>query len=86
MTSFFHHKKIAAYIALPHHTRFITPVMEKLEKLWATVQYIVGQAERSQEITAITQHLNYAHVFDYISSADEDEINTSYRRIRDGFV
>lgn len=86
MNSFFKDKKIVAYIALTHHTRFLVPIMEKLEKLGAQVMYIVGQAERSQEITAIETRINYVHVFDYISEEDRDEIKQNYRILRDGFA
>ena len=55
MDNFWKNKKIFAYIALAHHTRFIMPVMEELLSHGARIQYIVGQAERSQEITAIVQ-------------------------------
>jgi hypothetical protein len=50
MDNFWKNKKIIAYIALAHHTRFIIPVMEKLASNGARIRYIVGQAERSQEI------------------------------------
>ena len=47
MADFWKNKKIIAYIALPHHTRFIMPVMEELVSQGAQIRYIVGQAERS---------------------------------------
>ncbi len=79
MTDFWKGKKIIAYIALAHHTRFITPVMETLESRGATVKYIVAQAERSQEITAINLGLKYSHIFDYISAKDHGEILENYQ-------
>lgn len=81
MSNFWKGKKVIAYIALAHHTRFITPVMEMLSEKGASIQYIVGQAERSQEITAIQLNIAYTHVFDYLSDSDHEEIMQNYRRL-----
>jgi len=86
MTDFWKNKKIFAYIALSHHTRFITPVMERLESWGATIKYIVGQAERSQEITAIELGLKYSHIFDYIRDKDHEQILQNYHLLRKTFA
>jgi len=83
MADFWQNKKIIVYIALPHHTRFISPVMERLTKQGSEVKYIVGQAERSQEITAVKLGLNFSHVFDFVTDQDSDEIQDNYLRLRD---
>lgn len=82
MDSFWKDKKIIAYVALKHHTRFIVPVMEKLSALGADTRYVVAQAERSQEITAIECGLNYIHIFDYLSLDDHADIHENYLRER----
>ncbi len=82
MDKFWKNKKIIAYIALLHHTRFIIPIMERLKLLGANVQYVVGQAERSQEITAVECNLNYKHVFSYLSNDDFNDIQKNYLRER----
>ncbi len=79
---FWKDKKIIAYVALKHHTRFIIPVMEKLSQLGADTRYVVAQAERSQEITAVECRLNYAHVFDYLDENDFQEVQENYLRER----
>lgn len=86
MPDFWKDKKIIAYIALAHHTRFITPVMDFLEEKGARIKYIVGQAERSQEITAIQLGLSYTHIFDYISPEDMDQVQKNYRRMNQLFA
>jgi hypothetical protein len=83
MADFWQNKKIIVYIALPHHTRFISPVMERLSHQGAEILYIVGQAERSQEITAVKLGLNFSHVFDFVTDQDSDEIQNNYLRLRD---
>jgi hypothetical protein len=82
---FWKDRKIIAYIALLHHTRFITPIMEELSRQGARVQYIVGQAERSQEITAIECKLPFRHLFDYVSGKDREAIRQNYLLLRDRF-
>ncbi|MCP3941156.1 MAG: hypothetical protein GY710_06715 [Desulfobacteraceae bacterium] len=86
MTDFWKNKKILAYIALTHHTRFITPIMKRLESQGANIKYIVGQAERSQEITAIELGLKYSHIFDYVTNNDHEEILKNYHLLRKTFA
>ena len=85
MDKFWQNKKIIAYIALAHHTRFIIPVMETLQSRGATIKYIVGQAERSQEVTAINMGLPYSHIFDYLTEDDNEDIRENYSRMRKTF-
>ncbi len=86
MTNFWNGKKVIAYIALTHHARFISPIMEKLASQGAKTHYIVGQAERSQEITAIKLGLDYTHIFDFVSDKDNEEIQKNYLLLRDAFT
>ncbi|MFA5902761.1 MAG: UDP-N-acetylglucosamine 2-epimerase [Desulfobacula sp.] len=85
MDNFWKEKKITAYIALKHHTRFIVPIMERLAAEGAIVNYLVAQAERSQEITAIETGLKYNHVFDFIKNSDKDQIHEIYLDLRNTF-
>ena len=82
MTDFWKDRKILVYVALAHHTRFISPVMEKLAEQGARVKYVIGQAERSQEITAIRLGLDFSHVFDYLTDKDADDIQANYHLLR----
>ena len=82
MTDFWKNKKVLVYIALTHHTRFLSPVMEKIAAQGAKVKYIIGQAERSQEMTAINMGLNYNHVYDYISDNDSEDVQKNYLSLK----
>ncbi|MFH2060684.1 MAG: hypothetical protein ABIJ59_17510 [Pseudomonadota bacterium] len=84
MDTFWKGKKVVAYVALKHHIRFIIPIMEQLSKLGATTQYIVAQAERSQEITAIEAELEYYHVFEFLTDADTEDILNNYWMLKTG--
>jgi len=83
VSSFWQRKKIVAYIALRHHTRFIIPIMENLAEKGADVMYVVCQAERSQEITAIDLGLEYTHVFDYVDDSDMEDVLKNYHIQKD---
>ncbi|MFH2060658.1 MAG: hypothetical protein ABIJ59_17370 [Pseudomonadota bacterium] len=85
MNRFWKNKKITAYVALKHHTRFIIPILNDLNALGAKVHYLVAQAERSQEITAIETGIDYSHIFDYLSEADNEEIQANYHTMRKSF-
>ncbi|WP_022664656.1 hypothetical protein [Desulfospira joergensenii] len=86
MPDFWKNRKALVYIALSHHTRFLSPVMDRLAKQGADIQYVVGQAERSQEITAINLGLNYTHVFDCVSDKDHTDVQDNYLRLKKTFV
>ena len=86
MNHFWKNKKIVVYIALAHHTKFLLPVVEVLKKKGARIIYVVGQAERSQEMTAIEKGLGYTHVFDYVTTEDEKDVDNNYCLQRDHFA
>ncbi len=85
MNNFWKNKKIIAYIALTHHTRFITPVLEKIAGFGANTLYVVGQAEKSQEVTAIDCNLDFRHVFEYLKPTDDPYVQENYILLRDRF-
>ncbi len=86
MNNFWENKKVAAYIALKHHTRFIIPIMEKIAGQGAKTIYLVAQAERSQEITAVESGLDYCHIFDFITEKDRKTIQATYQNLKNGFA
>ncbi|MBU2628398.1 MAG: UDP-N-acetylglucosamine 2-epimerase, partial [Proteobacteria bacterium] len=58
---------------------------EKLAAQGAKINYLVAQAERSQEITAIETGLPYNHVFDFLKESDKDQIHDIYIDLRNAF-
>lgn len=85
MDKFWTGKKVTAYIALKHHTRFIIPIMNTLKMHGAQINYLVAQAERSQEITAIETGLQYNHIFDFLTDDDTELCRDIYLDMRDTF-
>jgi hypothetical protein len=94
MNHFWPGKKITAFIALKHHTRFITPITEHLAKKGAQILYVIGQGENPQELTAMELGLEYRHVFDYVGPKDKGDVHQNYllqkealaRSLRMGFA
>ena len=62
-------KKVLCFIALPHHNRFLVPIMEALAGQGMEVVYFTAAAEGAFEITLNDAKLPYRHVLDY---ADEE--------------
>ena len=62
-------KKVLCFIALPHHNRFLVPIMEALAEQGMEVVYFTAAAEGAFEITLNDAKLPYRHVLDY---ADEE--------------
>lgn len=85
MTSFWKNKTVLAFIALAHHTRFIVPVMDRLRTMGAQIHFVVGQAERSQDMTALQYQLDYTHVFDHLGPNDTNDIRKNYLLLRKEF-
>ena len=85
MSNFWKNKKIILYVALQHHTRFLMPIAATLTRMGAKIMYVVGQAERSQEITAVECKLDYRHVFEYLEKEDIAAIQQNYSLVRETF-
>jgi len=62
-------KKVLCFIALPHHNRFLVPIMEALAAEGMEVVYFTAAAEGAFEITLNQAALPYRHILDY---ADEE--------------
>jgi len=83
MKKFWNGKKVLAFIALRHHTRFIKPIMEYLAGKGAQVEYIIGQGESPQELTAMELGLQFRHLFDYVGEDDREDVLKNYIIQRD---
>ena len=57
-------KKVLCFIALPHHNRFLVPIMEALAGQGMEVVYFTAAAEGAFEITLNEAKLPYRHVLD----------------------
>ncbi len=75
-------KKAMCFIALPHHTRFLLPIMEALSHRGMEVVFFTTQAEAAFEITLNEAGLPYRHAQDYLTRDVHEKINIAFRSIR----
>jgi len=75
-------KKVLCFIALPHHNRFLVPIMEALNREGMEVLYFTAPAEGAFEITLNQANLPYKHLLDYATSETVDRAAEAYRGLR----
>jgi hypothetical protein len=75
-------KKVLCFIALPHHNRFLVPIMEALNREGMEVVYFTAAAEGAFEITLNQAGLPYKHLFDYVTNETADRTAEAYRELR----
>jgi hypothetical protein len=75
-------KKVLCFIALPHHNRFLVPIMEALNREGMEVGYFTAAAEGAFEITLNQANLPYKHLLDYATSETTDRAADAYRDLR----
>jgi len=75
-------KKVLCFIALPHHNRFLVPIMEALAGQGMAVGYFTVPAEGAFEITLNQAGLPYRHLFDYTTDETKLRVNNGMRELR----
>src|SRR5712692_4400698 len=75
-------KKVLCFIALPHHNRFLVPIMEALGREGMEVVYFTAPAEGAFEITLNQANLPYKHLLDYATSETADRTAGAYQELR----
>ena len=75
-------KKVSCFIALPHHNRFLLPIMHSLQARGAEVQYITAAAEGAFEITLNEAGLPFRHAFDYLTPDVQERVETAFQAMR----
>jgi hypothetical protein len=75
-------KKALCFIALPHHNRFLVPIMDSLRERGMETIYFTAAAEGAFEITLNQANLPYRHVLDYGDAETAAKITAAYRQVR----
>jgi GT2 family glycosyltransferase len=83
--SIFSGKKVLCFIALPHHNRFLVPIMESLNREGMEVIYFTAAAEGAFEITLNHAKLPYRHILDYPTAETKERTAEAYRDLRQVF-
>jgi hypothetical protein len=75
-------KKVLCFIALPHHNRFLVPIMDALRSHGLEIVYFTAAAEGAFEITLNQANLPYRHLLDYCDSKTAKKIDAAYHYLR----
>ena len=75
-------KKALCFIALPHHNRFLVPIMEALRERGMQTSYFTTAAEGAFEITLNQANLPYRHVLDYAAGETIERTRAAYNELR----
>jgi Glycosyl transferase family 2/UDP-N-acetylglucosamine 2-epimerase len=75
-------KKALCFIALPHHNRFLVPIMEALQSQGMQVGYFTAAAEGAFEITLNQANLPYRHVLDYANEETSRRTFDAFNELR----
>lgn len=75
-------KKALCFIALPHHNRFLVPIMDALRAQGMETKYFTVAAEGAFEITLNQANLPYRHVMDYVNEQTSLRVLDGYNELR----
>ncbi|MCS6927181.1 MAG: glycosyltransferase [Candidatus Binatia bacterium] len=75
-------KKALCFIALPHHNRFLLPIMQALGSRGMEVVFVTAAAEAAFEITLNHAGLPYRHALDYATPEVEQHVSAAVRTLR----
>lgn len=75
-------KKVLCFIALPHHNRFLVPIMEALAAEGMEVVYFTAAAEGAFEITLNQAALPYRHILDYANEETARRVAAAMAELR----
>src|SRR6476469_7677730 len=81
MSNFFG-KKVLCFIALPHHNRFLVPIMEALQSQGMSVGYFTASAEGAFEIRLYQAGITYQHLMDYADASTARDVAAAWREVR----
>ncbi|HZX48163.1 MAG: hypothetical protein A2Z47_04475 [Thermodesulfovibrio sp. RBG_19FT_COMBO_42_12] len=70
-------KKIACFLALPHHTRFFLPLRDEINKEGGELLFIIPLEEYPYELDLKKRGLSFRYFTDYMTEEVRDKINAS---------
>lgn len=68
-------RRIACFLALPHHTRFFMPIRDEIRKKGGELLFITPLAEYPYELDMMKRKLSYRYFTDYMTGDIRDKIN-----------
>ncbi|MCL4490378.1 MAG: glycosyltransferase [Nitrospirae bacterium] len=79
-------KKIACFLALPHHTRFFLPLREEIKKQGGDLLFITPLADYPYEIDMMKKGLTFRYFVDYKTPEVRDKVDTSTMKFFDDWA
>jgi GT2 family glycosyltransferase len=68
-------KKIASFLAFPHHTRFFMPIREEIRKHKGDILFVTPLSDYPYELDMMKRNLWYRHFTDYMTDDVVNKIN-----------
>lgn len=79
-------KKIACFIMLPHHTRFLLPVVQKIRKRGGEVIFFLSLSDYPFERNLIKEGEKYCFINDYIDDEITAKMDAMFKDIADEWL
>ena len=76
-------KKIACFLALPHHTRFFVSLREKIKKQGGDILFLVTLSEYPYELDLVKRGFSYSFFTDYMTDEIRQKIKSSTSELLD---
>ena len=70
-------KKIAGFLAFPHHTRFFMPIRDEIRKHKGDIIFVTPLSDYPYELDMMKRNLWYRHFTDYMTDDVANRINTA---------
>ncbi len=70
-------KKIASFLAFPHHSRFFMPIREEIRKNKGDILFITPLADYPYELDMMKRKLRYRHFTDYMTGDVSHKIDAA---------
>lgn len=71
-------KKIACFVALPHHTRFLLPVTETAKRFGADILFFLTMSDYPFERDLFKKKIGYKYLHDYMSDEVRGRIENAF--------
>ncbi len=79
-------KKIACFVALPHHTRFLLPLAEASKKYGANVIFFLTMSDYPFERDLVKNKVDYKYLNNYTNDEGREKIEKSYDMFMEEWV
>ena len=76
-------KKIASFLAFPHHTRFFMPIREEIRKHKGDILFVTPLSDYPYELDMMKRNLWYRHFTDYMTDDVVKKIDTGLSELFD---